>query len=149
MYKALRWYVDDVEISNCLYTNETNITAKLEGVIDPICGGFNVLDVHKDLQKRLNGEVGCIYPQIDFGVFNEYKATPKINRVIFNNPATIIFWKDGTKTVVKCQSGDTYDEEKGFVMAYLKKLLGNDNTFNKMIKRYCIEQYLPDYLKEE
>ena len=73
----------------------------------------------------------------------------KVDKVIFNNPATIIFWTDGTKTVVKCQPGDTYDEEKGFVMAYLKKLLGNDNTFNKMIKRYCIEQYLPDYLKEE
>ena len=73
----------------------------------------------------------------------------EIKRVIFNNPATIIYWKDGTKTVVKCQPGDTWDEEKGFMAAYLKKLLGNDNTFNKLIKRYCIADYLPDYLKEE
>lgn len=61
---------------------------------------------------------------------------PKVKRAIFNNPATIIYWTDGTKTVVKCQEGDTYDKEKGFVMAYLKKLLGNDNTFNKEINKW-------------
>jgi hypothetical protein len=70
--------------------------------------------------------------------------TLPIEKVIFNYPATIILWSDGTKTVVKCQPGDTYDEEKGFVMAYLKKLLGNDNTFNKEIKKYCIEQYVKE-----
>ena len=32
----------------------------------------------------------------------------------------------------------TYDKEKGFVMAYLKKLLGNDNTFNKEIAKWVI-----------
>lgn len=33
----------------------------------------------------------------------------QIKNVIFNDPATIVFWKDGTKTVVKCQKdkGDT------------------------------------------
>lgn len=61
---------------------------------------------------------------------------PEIKKVIFNNPATVILWKDGTKTVVKCQEGDTFDKEKGFALAYLKKLLGNDNTFNKVIKKW-------------
>ena len=64
------------------------------------------------------------------------KPTPKVKRVIFNNPATIIFWTDNTKTVVQCQPCDTYDKETGFVMAYLKKLLGNDNTFNKEINKW-------------
>ena len=69
-------------------------------------------------------------------VFGETTRPNKIKRVIFNDPVTIIKWKDGTKTVVKCQPGDVYDKEKGFVMAYLKKLLGNDNTFNKEISKY-------------
>ena len=64
------------------------------------------------------------------------KPNPKVKKVIYNDPATIIFWTDGTKTVVKCQEGDTYSEEKGFVMAYLKKMLGNDNTFNKEINKW-------------
>jgi hypothetical protein len=59
-----------------------------------------------------------------------------IGKVIFNDPATIIIWRDGSKTVVKCQNGEPFDAEKGFVMAYLKKLLGNDNTFNKEIAKW-------------
>ena len=67
------------------------------------------------------------------------KNQSNIERVIFNDPATIIIWKDGTKTVVKCQEGDTYNKETGFVMCYLKKLLGNDNTFNKEITKWVVE----------
>lgn len=29
---------------------------------------------------------------------------PKIKRVIFNKPATVVFWSDGTKTVAKCNA---------------------------------------------
>ncbi len=50
----------------------------------------------------------------------------KVKKVIFNNPATIVFWSDGTKTVVKCGKDDTYDKEKGFYIACAKKLFGND-----------------------
>lgn len=63
----------------------------------------------------------------------------EIDRVIFNDPATIIYWKDGKKTVVKCQPGDEYDKEKGFMAAVMKKLYGNDNTFNKVIRKWCEE----------
>lgn len=48
-------------------------------------------------------------------------------------------WDDGSKTVVKAQNGEPYDCEKGFVMAYLKKLLDNDNTFNKEIHKWVTE----------
>ena len=34
----------------------------------------------------------------------------EIKRVVFNDPATIVFWKDGTKTVVKCSKGDTFSK---------------------------------------
>ena len=53
--------------------------------------------------------------------------------VIFNNPATIVYWSDGTKTVVKCQPGDTFSAEIGLTTAMLKKYMGNDNTFNRVI----------------
>lgn len=64
------------------------------------------------------------------------KCKVAIKDVIFNPPATIILWNDGTKSVVKCQNGEPYDAEKGFALAYLKKLLGNDNTFNKEINKW-------------
>lgn len=81
------------------------------------------------------------YVNNDIDVTRKLGSTkPAVKNVIFNDPATIIFWTDGTKTVVKCQEGDTYNRETGFVMAYLKKVLGNDNTFNKEIERWVPEE---------
>ena len=59
-----------------------------------------------------------------------------IKDVIFNNPATIILWKDGTKTVVKCQEGDTFNPELGFLAAVFKKLCGNKGNFNDVVKKW-------------
>lgn len=64
-----------------------------------------------------------------------------IEKVIFNDPATIVFWKDGTKTVVKCQDGDTYNKELGLAMCCSKKLFGNKGNFNKVFKKYIGEDY--------
>lgn len=59
-----------------------------------------------------------------------------IRKVIFNDPATIVLWSDGSKTVVKCGPEDTYDMEKGLAMAIVKKMAGNDNRFHKVFKQY-------------
>ena len=59
-----------------------------------------------------------------------------IRKVIFNDPATIVLWSDGTKTVVKCGPEDSYDMEKGLAMAIVKKMAGNDNRFHKIFKQY-------------
>lgn len=59
----------------------------------------------------------------------------RIKRVIFNDPATIVLWEDGTKTVVKCMEGDTYSEEIGLAMCICKKALGDKfhRTFSKWV----------------
>ena len=59
-----------------------------------------------------------------------------IRKVVFNDPATIVFWSDNTKTVVKCGPEDTFDMEKGLAMAIVKKMAGNDNSFHKVFKQY-------------
>ena len=58
---------------------------------------------------------------------------PVIERLIFNDPATIVYWSDGVKTVVKCQPGDTFSAETGLMAAMLKRFMGNDNSYNKVI----------------
>lgn len=55
-----------------------------------------------------------------------------IEKVIFNGPATIILWSDGTKTVIKCRKGDVYSKEGGFALCVLKKLTGPN--FHRMLK---------------
>lgn len=80
-----------------------------------------------------------------------------IERVVFNNPATVVFWDDGTKTVVYCQDNvkmvkkivdgkeveiakpqkaETYSEETGLAMAILKKHYGNAGGYNNIFRKY-------------
>ena len=67
------------------------------------------------------------------------RPVTKIERVIFNAPATIVIWSDKTKTVVKCQPGDTYDPEKGLALCISKKFLGNKGNFNEVFKKWIPE----------
>ncbi len=67
------------------------------------------------------------YPIVDFW--------SGIDKVIFNEPATIILWKDGTKTVVKAID-EPFDREKGFAMAVLKKMAGNKGNYFNKVKRW-------------
>lgn len=66
-------------------------------------------------------------------------SVPAIKKVIFNDPATIVFWSDGSKTVVKCQDGDIYDPEKGLAMAISKKALGNKGNYCNEFKKWLPE----------
>lgn len=68
-----------------------------------------------------------------------FNGTPFIVDVIFNEPATIVFWSDGTKTVVKTQNGEKFDKEKGLAMAIIKKSLGNKGSYFNEIKKWTGE----------
>ncbi len=60
----------------------------------------------------------------------------EIEKVIFNDPATIVFWKDGSKTVTKCGERDIYDPEKGLAMCFAKKLLGNEGNYYNVFTKW-------------
>ena len=63
----------------------------------------------------------------------EYKPMPiKFNimpdRYIINKGATVLFWTDGTKTIVKKAKKDKYDKRIGFLTAYFQKMSGMSKT---------------------
>lgn len=124
----LKWYVRNVSL-DCRDMAHiipvVGFKAELEAYLDPnrCPAEFKLEDVANKLSSMLDG-----------------RRHPEIKKVIFNDPATIILWKDDTKTVVQCQEGDVYSAETGFALAYLKKLLGNDNTFNKEITKWVPEE---------
>ena len=70
------------------------------------------------------------------------KAMNSITNVIFNNPATIVFWSDGTKTVVKCDERDEFDPEKGLAMAICKKHFGG-GFYNDIFKKWIPKEETP------
>ena len=65
---------------------------------------------------------------------------PEISEVIFNKPATIVKWADGTKTVVKAHGKERYNKEKGLAMAIAKKAMGNSNYYYTIMERYLEDE---------
>ena len=63
--------------------------------------------------------------------FEEKGIEPE--RVLIQGTATIIWWSDGTKTVVKCQKGDKMDPEKGIAMCVMKKFMGTNETHSNYL----------------
>lgn len=59
-----------------------------------------------------------------------------IQRVIFNPPATIVFWRDGSKTVVKCGEHDIFDPEKGLAMAISKRAFGDNRDYYEIFAKW-------------
>ena len=71
------------------------------------------------------------------------EISEEIHHIRFNGPATIIFWKDGTKTLSVCSENDIYDREKGVVIAILKKVLGN-SSYNTILNSLPEEEEAVD-----
>lgn len=105
----------------------------------------------KQIKEFAYMDVASLYPKT-FSVLplSQQKLKPKIKDVLFNEPATIVFWTDGTKTIVKTQDGEEFDPEKGLAMAISKKALGNSreyyHTFLHWLKKYEKESALADVL---
>lgn len=77
-----------------------------------------------------------------------YPATeflPAVKNIKFNNIATIIFWSDNTKTVVRRNPSDVNDDkEKAIAMAICRKALGNTrdyyNIFIELLKNLEVKE---------
>lgn len=80
-------------------------------------GMFNIIDNNlKHIATYSNGlKAYTVGPSTIKKIF--------ITRVIYNNPATIVFWSDDTKTISKCKSPDVYSQEVGLLLCCMKKLV--------------------------
>lgn len=92
-------------------------------------GAKNLLE---ELFTKVNGEkyeIGTIQsPPIS------RRTNVAIDRIIYNEPATIVFWADGTKTVVKCMEGEPFDKYAGFCAALAKKIYGSTSRAKKTVR---------------
>lgn len=71
---------------------------------------------------------------------NETKFTPlympRIREVMFNDPATICWFEDNSKTVAIAGHGDKYDKETGLAICMLKRVLGN-KEYRRIMDKCC------------
>ena len=105
----------------------------------------NILRLIEDRMNRKESELETTLkrriPNVMYGSYSNHVnckgfIIPEIKNIIFNPPATIVFWNDGTKTVVKCDERDQFDPEKGITMAFFKKMHGNKGHYFEEIKKW-------------
>lgn len=113
-----------------------------------ITGEYVLADSRRTLEAFGSGEMIArfvVRTPLGSRTFPYSMFDPSIKKVIFHDPATIVLWNDGTKTVVKCGENDIFDPEKGLAMAIAKKALGNNGSYYNLIKKWLPEpkEHLP------
>ncbi len=93
------------------------------------------LNAYRDTDSYLQHDIAITKALIN-SKFGVPKPTMAIKNVIFHDPATIVYWADGTKTVVKCQPGDIFDPEKGLAMAIAKRVYGDNGRYCELFKKW-------------
>lgn len=86
------------------------------------CGGTTLFQI---LTKNFNAKKETVKEMLFGGAWYENGKPVYITRVLYNDPATVVFWNDGSKTVAKCAKEDKYNKETGLAIAVLKKAIGN------------------------
>lgn len=90
--------------------------------------------------KKDNGFSTSILDKIEFDW--NFGNNIKVTKVIYNDPATIVYFSDGSKTVVKTYYGDSFDEQTGLLMCIAKRFLGDE--FHKVLR-----ENVSDYKKRK
>ena len=107
-------------------TNHDYIQKWLDGMFNPDYDPFAELE---KIAKKYGIEVNNKKQTITV----KNSASPfEIQSVLSNRKknAFTVVWADGTSTVVHCQPGDEWDDEKALAMCFTKKALGNKGNFN-------------------
>lgn len=136
-------------IWTCVLRPSSDDNCKIENFIDNVveCIIEGLKECHQ--QFHMSGVARCLTSEelirIDHNSdlmekVMEMIVKPQIKKVVFNNPATIVLWEDGTKTVVKKQKGERWDKEKGLAMAIVKKIYDNKGNYNDIFKKWCEEE---------
>lgn len=97
---------------------------------------FGPCDLTSDRDGNWRIRSGALYPRREGKKTASATNTAAIKDVIFAPPATIVYWSDGSKTVVKCSEKDVFDPEKGLAMAIAKRCGGNKGSYYKEIQSW-------------
>lgn len=80
--------------------------------------------------------------KFETGVFLMAAPMPTIEKIHINGPCTVIIWSDKTKTMVRLQDGEPYDEEKAVYAAIAKKFIGTNKSKSNWLD--IIRKKMPD-----
>lgn len=110
--------------------NDTYFTEQLSKGIPNSIYGIHSKTLKEEIQMKTQSQSAC----------------SPIKKVIFNDPATIVFWNDGAKTVVQAR-GEAFDPEKGLTMAICRHYLCDICHLEKYHRLF--EKHLENYQKHK
>ena len=94
----------------------------------------------ENLRKTLKEAFGELF---NLEENNMSRKSLEVKKVIYSGPCTIVIWADDSKTIVRCQDGDTYSKEVGLLMCLAKKVWGTNTSgsnFNDYISKVISEK---------
>lgn len=94
--------------------------------VDTVPMGVNYNQMYRRNEMKTRDEKQTIYDCID--------------KVIFNGDRTIILWKSGNKTMVKCAEDEEFDYYSGFCAALAKKIFGSTANAQKFLESKMVDQ---------
>lgn len=126
--------------------------------IEETLQSVQAIDFDSDIAKKLEESIRAISANpgetiwIDsLGCNNKTKnsggttmGTISIEKLFFSGTTTIVFWTDGTKTVVQPIEGEKFDPEIGIAMAIARKIFGARHQFDKFTANVFRESYARD-----
>lgn len=121
-------YDYQIRMINKLFNMEANRMAQIK--LDLLHDWRNVSESNNEDSKSISQDTSDLKKQKRFPgaiLYYDKDGTIKrtyIKRVIYSNPATIVFFGDGTKTICKTQDGDTYNAAAGLALCVYKKMVG-------------------------
>lgn len=120
-----------------------SMTEKAKNIL--VNGLNDVLTEVKHMSNKCTCECvkGAKVPPVDKSHYRYLPDWLNVDRVIFHNPATIIFWKNGDKTVVKCAENETYNEYAGFCAAVAKQVFRTNSAVSRIVRNAYREPEKP------
>jgi len=139
-------YHNLIFIMNLPFYNRFSIACQVKGRDSDMYRGIRIT-VNQGLD--MGGQVPCgivrlVYKEpdvklaIDFWtnqskIKKGFYSIPHIDHVKFNGPATIVFWKDGTKTVVKHDGKGRKDKKMAVLYAFIRKIYGEGRPYHNIL----------------
>lgn len=123
----MKSYIDDNGELNLEFEHEHEEEHFINAV------GYILESMGEDIENFIDNQIAAERHSLDRAI----DLDKEIEKVVFNDPATVIFWKDGEKTVSKAKNGDKFNKETGLAMALVRRLCGNRN-YNKVFEKYCL-----------
>lgn len=107
-------------------------------LVDETHGEVTMSFLNTNMPYETNNTFEAILKEFIGGKIPPKYNYPQPKKIIFQPPATIVYWEDGDKTVVKCMSSQQFDEQAGYAAAFMKKVYGTHAAFKSMLKEKSV-----------